>query len=105
MARPAISRGASLRMTGQAPAHLISGGARRISHAFHSSMAIGALQSRAEVHLMGEVDKIRKTLEPDPWNRLTLFPICQEGVGVRSLRVEVTMTTQAQLHGRNPGRG
>ncbi len=55
--------------------------------------------------LVGEVDKIRQTLKPDPWNRLTLLPICQEGVGVWSLRVEVTMTTQAQLHGRNPGRG
>lgn len=68
-------------------------------------MAIGALQSRAEVHLMGEIDKIGKALEPNPRHRAFVLPIRQQFVGFRSPALEVAMTTQTQLHGGNPGGG
>lgn len=68
-------RSPALFMTGQTPAHFIGGGPGSARHACYISVAGRAGQSGKQMHFMGEVHMIRKTLKPDPGDGPFLLPI------------------------------
>jgi hypothetical protein len=68
-------------------------------------MAIRALKPGVHVHGMGEIDEVRKSLQPNPLHGLLVVPVRHEARHVRGRRFNGTMTPHAQGHGWNAGRG
>lgn len=92
-------------MARQAPSHLESRGPGRVRHLLNTAVALNAFHPVMEVHLMREIDEIRKALESDPLNRCLVFPIRQELLRFRCFFLEVLMASHAELHGRDTGNG
>ncbi|HEX2055342.1 MAG TPA: hypothetical protein VHF07_02540, partial [Nitrospiraceae bacterium] len=59
----------------------------------------------SQMSFVREVDKVRQSLKPDPRYRRLPFPVREECHRSRSFLGKVLMTSHAELHGGDAGRG
>jgi hypothetical protein len=69
-----------------------------VSHRFYLAVAIHALQSCLQVHLMREIHKIRQALQAHPFNRFVRVPLSHELLGFCALSIQRAMAAHAQRH-------
>jgi hypothetical protein len=92
-------------MTANAPPHLEGSGAGCLRHPLDLPVTLGALEAGVQVHFVRELDKIGKTLKPDPRDRLLVVPIGQQLLRLRGLCSQGAMTGHADVNGGNRRRG
>jgi len=68
-------------------------------------MTIRALKPGFHVQCMGEIDEVRKPLQPNPLHGFLVIPVRREARPLGRGRFNGTMTAHAQGHGWNAGRG
>lgn len=100
-----VERASLSAVAGQTPPHFEGRGPGRIRHIFHVTIAVHAFHPMVKMHLVREIDEIRKALESDPLNRRLVFPIRQKLLGFRCFFLEVLMASHAELQGRDTGDG
>ena len=103
VAGQAIAGSSALLVTRQAPAHFIGCRAWRTGHTRHLAMTRGAFESMGEMTFMGEIDKIRQTLQSHPLNRFLAFPMVNQRLYSGCSGIEVLVTAHAKLQTRNTG--
>jgi hypothetical protein len=92
-----------LPVTVQAPAHfdlLFSGDPR---HSCHVSVTLGARATCANMHHVWKIDKVRHPVNPDPGDRLLVFPVRHELFYFRSILGDEQVAGPAISHCRDAG--
>lgn len=67
-------------------------------------MACGAFEALGQMTFMGEIDKIRQTLQSHPLHRCLPLPMIDQCLDACCRDIQVLVTTHAQLEAWNPGR-
>src|SRR5512143_232899 len=75
MTRPAIDACLMLAMAVQAPTHLDLDRAGDTLHSCHAAVAVSTGEASANMHHVRKIDEVRHAVDPDPGDRLFIFPV------------------------------
>ena len=103
MTGPAIDAGLIVPMTVQTPSHPQAERAGDAFHGRHFAMTGATVNLGAQMHHVREIDMIGQIVDPDPEDRLLLFPVGQQLLDFRSVGRDKEMTGAAIRHRRDTG--